>query len=178
MDGSTIYFAYDSLNRVVSKTLPDGQVCHYTYNAVGKITAASNDAGTIYITYDELNRIKSETFNGQTVQYDYNISGRTQTTIYPDNTIVIKGFDTRNRLVSIVRNNETIVNYQYNNRDQVVAKNFSNGVNTTFQYDYANRLTGFSTGSGSIQNTAFTYDKEKNKTAVNRLNQPAKIRTV
>ncbi|MEI9810269.1 MAG: hypothetical protein WDO16_21700 [Bacteroidota bacterium] len=40
------------------------------------------------------------------------------------------------------------------------------------QYDFANRLNNISTSGGSIQNTTFTYDKEMNITAVNRLNNP------
>ena len=39
------------------------------------------------------------------------------------------------------------------------------------QYDFANRLSSITTGT--MQNTSFTYDKEMNKTAINRLNNPS-----
>jgi RHS repeat-associated protein len=172
-DGTTITYGYDSLARLTSKILPGGQSFQYRYNAAGKVISAGNSNGTIYITYDELNRIKSETFNGQTVQYNYNIAGRTQTTVYPDSTIVVRSFDVRNRLVSVAKNNTVLVTYQYNNKDQVISKNFGNSVNTSMQYDYANRLSGFTT-SNNLQNTVFSYDKKGNKTIVNRPDQPQK----
>ncbi len=172
-DGTNINFTYDSLNRIITKTLPDGHMYSYTYDALGRLLSATNNAGTITITYDALNRVISETYNGRTVNYAYNIAGRTQTTIYPDSTVITKIFDTRNRLASISRNNSVLVSYQYNNLNQVTAKTFSNGVTTNMQYDFANRLMSFSTAGGAIQNTNFSYNNEQNKTAINRLNNPA-----
>lgn len=172
-DGTIITFQYDTLNRVISKTLPGGGVYSYSYDAAGRITSATNNNGTITLTYDNLNRIISETFDGRTVRHDYNIAGRTQTTVYPDSTIVTRSFDTRNRLISITKNNAPVVSYEYNNANQPTKKTFANSVSTNMQYDFANRLSSISTANGSIQNTTFTYDKEMNKTAINRLNNPA-----
>ncbi|MGB3005900.1 MAG: RHS repeat-associated core domain-containing protein [Chitinophagaceae bacterium] len=172
-DGTVINFQYDSLNRVISKSLPGGQVYSYGYDAIGRIISATNNNGTVTIIYDALNRIASETFDGRTTKYNYNIAGRTQTTIYPDSTVIAKNYDTRNRLISIAKNNTTIVSYQYNNVNQVIVKNFANGVSSNVQYDFTNRLSSISTAGGSIQNTSFTYDKERNKTTINRLNNPA-----
>jgi RHS repeat-associated protein len=172
-NGTSIIYQYDSLNRIITKTLPDGNVYNYGYDAIGRVITATNNTGTVAITYDALNRISSETFDGRTTRYNYDIAGRTQTTIYPDSTFITKSFDTRNRLTSISKNNTNIVNYQYNNTNQLISKNFANGVSTGLQYDFANRLSSISTASGSIQNTTFTYDKERNKTAINRLDNPS-----
>jgi RHS repeat-associated protein len=171
-DGSSIIIQYDSINRPISKTLPDGVVYAYTYDALGRIISATNNNGTVNLTYDKLNRITSETYDGRTIRYEYNIAGRTQTTIYPDSTIVTKDFDTRNRLVKVSKNTDPIVTYQYNNADQNTVKTFANGIVTNMQYDFANRLNNISTANGNIQNTTFTYDYERNKTAINRLNTP------
>lgn len=173
-DGTIINYTYDSLNRIVSKTLPGGHVYSYTYDALGRVLSAANNAGTVTIAYDALNRVISETYNGRTVNYAYNISGRTQTTIYPDSTIITNSFDTRNRLVSIAKNNMIVVTYQYNNDNQVIAKNFANGVSTNQQYDFAGRLSNFSTAGGTIQNTYLAYNNEQKKTAIDRVNSPAK----
>ncbi|HWR33611.1 MAG TPA: RHS repeat-associated core domain-containing protein [Chitinophagaceae bacterium] len=173
-DGTNMNFTYDSLDRITTKTLPDGHVFSYTYDALGRVLSATNNAGTVTIAYDATNRIVSETFNGRTVNYSYNIAGRTQTTIYPDSTVITKNFDTRNRLVSISKNNSVLVSYQYNNLNQVIAKTFANGITTNMQYDFANRLSNFSTAGGTIQNTNFSYDSERHKASINRLNNPAK----
>ncbi len=172
-DGTNINFVYDSLNRVVSKTLPGGIVYNFAYDALSRIITATNSNGTVNITYDALNRIASEIYDGRTTSYNYNIAGRTQTTVYPDSTIITKNYDTRNRLTSIVKNNITQVSYQYNNADQVIGKTFANGISTSLQYDFANRLSNISTAGGALQNSSFTYDREMNKTAINRASNPA-----
>jgi len=173
-DGTTITFTYDTLGRVISKTLPDGHVYTYTYDALGRLLTATNNAGTVTLTYDALNRLTSENFGNRTVNYTYNIAGRTQSTIYPDSTVITKSYDTRNRLISIIKNNSVLVSYQYNNANQLIAKTMANGVTTSYQYDFANRLSNISTAGGTIQNSNFNYDNERQKTSINRLNDPAR----
>jgi len=171
-DGTIVNFLYDTLNRVIARQLPGGESFTYSYDALVRIISATNNAGTVTLTYDALNRITSETFDGRTTSYQYNIAGRTQTLIYPDGSTVIKEYDTRNRLVKILKDSVVIVEYAYNNDNQLTNKTFANGVSSNMQYDFANRLTSISTANGTIQNTSFTYDKEMNKTAITRNNNP------
>ena len=70
-----------------------------------------------------------------------------------------------------MKDSVTVVEYVYNNANQLTNKTFANGVSSTMQYDFANRLSSITTGT--MQNTTFTYDKEMNKTAINRLNNPS-----
>ncbi len=170
-DATVITYLYDTLNRVMSRTLPGGEVYSFTYDQLNRVLTATNNSGTANFTYDKLNRVTSESFDGRTTRYNYNIAGRTQTIIYPDSTTVIKEFDTRNRLIKIVKDSITIVEYAYNNANQPTNKTFANGVSSTMQYDFANRLSSITTGT--MQNSTFTYDKEMNKTAINRLNDPS-----
>lgn len=170
-DATIITYQYDTLNRVTSRTLPGGEVYSYTYDKLSRVLTATNNSGSVSFTYDNLNRVTSETFDGRTTRYNYSIAGRTQTTIYPDSTTVIKEFDTRNRLTKILKDSVTVVEYAYNNANQLTNKTFANGVSSTMQYDFANRLSSITTGT--IQNTSFAYDKEMNKTAISRLNNPS-----
>ena len=172
-DATIMTYQYDTLNRVTSRSLPGGEVYSYTYDKLNRVLTATNISGAVTFTYDNLNRVTAETFDGRTTRYNYSIAGRTQTTIYPDSTTVIKEFDTRNRLTKILKDSITVVEYAYNNANQLTNKIFANGVSSTMQYDFANRLSSISTLSGTIQNTSFTYDKEMNKTAINRLNNPS-----
>ena len=121
-----------------------------------------------------LNRIVSESFGGRTVNYAYNTAGRTQTTVYPDSTIITKLFDVRNRLTSISKNGNIVVSYAYNNANQVITQTLANGVITNMQYDANNRLINYTTANGGIQNTNISYDNEMNKTALTRVNTPTK----
>ncbi len=170
-DATVINYQYDTLNRVTSRTLPGGEVYTYTYDKLNRVLTTNNNNGTITFTYDNLNRVTSENFDGRTSRYSYSIAGRTQTTIYPDSTTVIKEFDTRNRLTKILKDSVTVAAYAYNNANQLTNKTFGNGVSSSMQYDFANRLSSITTGT--MQNTAFTYDKEMNKTAISRLNNPS-----
>ncbi len=169
-DATVINYQYDSLNRVTSRTMPGGEVYTFTYDKLNRVLTATNNNGTITFTYDKLNRVTSENFDGRTIRYNYSIAGRTQTTIYPDSTTVIKEFSTRNRLTKILKDSVTVAEYAYNNANQLTQKSFANGVSSSMQYDYANRLSSITTGT--MQNTSFTYDKEMNKTAISRLNNP------
>ncbi|MGB2704716.1 MAG: RHS repeat-associated core domain-containing protein, partial [Chitinophagaceae bacterium] len=170
-DATIITYQYDTLNRVTNRTLPGGEVYSYTYDKLNRVLTATNTSGPVSFTYDKLDRVASETFDGRTTRYNYNIAGRTQTTIYPDSTTVIKEFDTRNRLTKILKDSVIVVEYSYNNANQLTNKIFANGVSSTMQYDFANRLSSITTAA--IQNTSFTYDKEMNKTAINRQNNPS-----
>ncbi len=171
-DGTFISYEYDSLNRMTKKTLPGGQVYTFGYDALNRITSATNATGTVLVTYDGLNRITSETFNGKTIQYGYDTQGRTETTTYPDNSVVLKTFDSRNRITSIKKDGVLLAAYSYNGANQLTAKSFGNGLNTIMQYDFANRLSSISTGNGSVQQKSFTYDAVQNKTEISRLNDP------
>lgn len=172
-DATNIVFTYDTLNRMVSKLLPNGQIYSYTYDAIGRVKTATNNAGTVTLNYDLLNRIVSESFGGRTINYAYNTAGTSQTTVYPDSTVITKLFDTRNRLSSITKNGVVVVSYQYNNVDQLISKTAANGVVTTMQYDNANRLINYTTAN-NIQNANISYDNEMQKTAVTRVNTPTK----
>ncbi len=169
-DGAIINYAFDAQNRLTRKTLPDGEVYTYSYDAQDRIISIANQAGTVAFTYDVLDRITSETFDGRTVQYSYSIAGRTQTSIYTDGSVVIREFDARNRLIRILRDSVLVVEYAYNNANQPVQSTFGNGVQTTMTYDFANRLNNLNTSTGAIQNSSYTYDKERNKTAITRNN--------
>lgn len=173
-DGTSIQYSYDTLNRLVNRTLPDGAVYQYTYDAKSRLKTATNASGTVSLEYDALNRIVSENYNSRLVEYIYDVAGRTQSTVYPDGTIVAKDYDTRNRLINIRKNGNVVASYLYNDADQIISQTLANGVTTTYQYDFANRLISINTGNGSIQHTNFTYDKNQNKLAINRLNAPTK----
>jgi RHS repeat-associated protein len=171
-DGTSINFQYDSINRPIVKTLPGGHTYTYTYDAIGRIKTATNNSGIVTFAYDNLDRLISENFDNKTTRYNYDIPNRTQTTIYPDSTIVLKTFDKRNNLIAVAKNGQSIVTIAYNNANQIITKTFANGVLTNYQYDVANRLTNIT--SGAFQNTGFTYDKVGNKKTIVRNNDLTK----
>lgn len=168
-DGTNIQFGYDTLNRLVSKTLPGGVLYQYQYDDANRMIAATNANGTVLLAYDNMNRVISETYNGRKVTYQYDVAGRRKTIIYPDSTLIVKTFDTRNRLTGITRNNISLVSYQYNLLGQLTNRQWGNGLNDQRQYDFANRLSSLTTASG-LQSGNFTFSKEQRKQSITRSN--------
>ncbi|MDA3616641.1 RHS repeat-associated core domain-containing protein [Polluticaenibacter yanchengensis] len=171
-DGTETRFTYNRLNQLTQKIITGGEVFNYTYDRLGRVLTAANNSGTVTLTYDAIGRVLSESFNNKTVAYSYNDAGRSQTITYPGNTKVIREFDTKNRLVKILKDSVLVAMYDYNDKGQLNRLLSGNGISTVYQYDFANRLSKITTGAG-IQETTFGYDKLGNKLSVNRLNNPA-----
>lgn len=169
-DATYITYTYDTLNRLVNKQLPGGENYSFTYDKMSRVLSATNNNGTVSFTYDGLGRITAESYDGRTTKYNYDIVGRSQTIIYPDSAVVIKHFDERGRLLRIEKDSVLVAEYSYNNANQLTNRRYGNNINNTLQYDFANRLSNITTGEGSVQNSSFIYDKENNKTAINRQN--------
>ncbi|TAD84661.1 MAG: RHS repeat protein [Bacteroidetes bacterium] len=171
-DGSNIVFTYDAADRLTSKTLPNNNEHRYTYDKVNRLLTATNNGANVQLQYDGIGRLASETLNGATTQYQYSVAERLRTLIYPDGTTVREQYDERGRLLELLKNGSQLVAYSYNKRDQVVSKQFANTVNTKLTYDGAGRITNIETANGALQNFAYTYNKEDEKTSIANLITP------
>lgn len=172
-DGSMIFYQYDALNNLISRTLPNGEVYSFTYDRLNRIVAVTNNAGTINIEYDDLGRVVSESFNGRINRYEYNITGRTQTTFYPDSTMVTKEYDSRNRIVRILNDSTVLAEYAYDNANQMTGMTYANGTGANFQYDLSGRLISVTANGQGHLSASYTYDKEDNVTTITRADNPS-----
>ena len=107
--GNTIDYVYDALNRLTEKDYPDTTKVEYTYDLVSRLLGVSDPSGTYGFTYDNMDRL-----TGTTAQYSF-LSGTTFTNAYtydaasnrtgytaPDGSTNTYGYDTLNRLTSLV----------------------------------------------------------------------------
>ncbi|WP_041973793.1 chitobiase/beta-hexosaminidase C-terminal domain-containing protein [Geobacter sp. OR-1] len=129
MDGMTwtTSWVYDSLDRMVSQTFPDGQVTTFSYNGMGKLSGILSGMSVILnsITYNEA---------GQETQRSYGNGLATTFEHYPEN----------QRLKRILTSGIQDFNYEYENTGNV-KKILNNTVpaaprTETFSYDPLNRL--------------------------------------
>ena len=83
-NGDTVHYAYDTFDRLVSKTLDDGDVVRYYYNAEGAVARIARERDGVEqdgyeFTYDSLGRlIRSEQYGtaAQRTEHRYDAYGR------------------------------------------------------------------------------------------------------
>ena len=83
-NGDTVHYAYDTFDRLVSKTLADGDVVRYDYNAEGAVARIARERDGVEqdgyeFTYDSLGRlIRSEQYGtaAQRTEHRYDAYGR------------------------------------------------------------------------------------------------------
>ncbi len=164
-------YAYDNRDRLTRITLPDGQMMAYTYDAVGNRLSLTTPAGATTYTYDQANRLISATAPGSgTVTYLHDHVGLPTRLDFPNGITIDYGYDSLNRLTSIVQRSGTtpLASYTYTlgsagNRLGVAELD---GRSVQWSYDDAYRLVEEArlNSSGTvISQTTYTYDAVGNR---------------
>jgi len=139
--GNITFYAYDSLNRLISVAQPGSVTIDYTYDNHGNLTSVT-DA------------------ENHTTTYEYDDMGRVVFTSSPDTGTVRYVYDEAGNLIQKTDAKGIIVNYTYDALNRLTAISFPTpGENITYTYDAdtygLGRRTGMTDPSGS---TAFRYD--------------------
>ena len=107
------YYAYDGLNRLISKTTPDGITVSHQYDAAGNRTNVLYPNGINHIrTYDPRNRLLDEKVTGNgsdkmfSYDYAYDANGNMTTQTTARGISIINTYDALNRKVRIVAQSE------------------------------------------------------------------------
>ncbi|MFH1316406.1 MAG: toxin TcdB middle/N-terminal domain-containing protein [Candidatus Woesearchaeota archaeon] len=150
-----VFWTYDAMDRIITKTNPDGMQTSYSYNSQGLIDGISsvvsdlnyNPSGLILNrTYnnllksefeyesDSMRLVRIKTGDKQDLNYDYD---NTSNIIKISDIIVNKtknmGYDSLNRLISANRTSSYVINYFFNSIGNIL--NFtSDSKNITFEY--------------------------------------------
>jgi RHS repeat-associated protein len=170
-DGQVINFAYDNLNRPVSKDLPGSEPdTTFTYDLLGRMKAVTRaDGHYVNLTYDALARVKTTaTYLDGTLNYGYDAAGRRISASYPGSTplTVNYDYDVTGKMMRIRENGATagagiLAAYTYDNLGRRASITFGNGTVKNYSYDAASRLAALGAdlaGSAQDQTTAFTYN--------------------
>lgn len=144
-DGSSIGFAYDSLNRVIAKTLPSPDFSvNYAHDLQGHTTQISRpgDGITINFGYDALGRMTSDgqSFGGMSYQYD--VAGRRTRETWSDGFYVTYDYDVTGKITAIRENGSALLaSYGYDDLGRRTNLTRGNGVVTSYGYDGVSRLS-------------------------------------
>lgn len=171
-------YTYDTQDRLLSRTDPDGRTISYTYDIVGNRTSVTTPGGKTLYNYDQFHRLSQVIdLNGNSTQYTYDAVNNLTRTELPNGTFEVREYDLRNRLNFIEQHNSNsvIASYRYTvdlagNRTQIVEQN---GRESSYNYDLLNRLIQEAITDpvfGNLTNS-FTYDPVGNRLTQNSSTQ-------
>jgi RHS repeat-associated protein len=170
-DGRNIAFAFDALNRVTSKTYPDGgaTAVHYAYDLRGLQTRArfNSLAGEgITSAYDGFGRVASSTTNmggiARQLSYQYDRNGaRTRITHPGGGTWFQTDYDGVGRTSYIWANGTTAMVYQgYYSHGGIAGRSYANGATSEWGYDAVQRPSAMLHGlAGTGHDGLWTYSR-------------------
>ena len=174
--GNMKSLTYDTLGRPSQTTFPGGETLTRTYDSAGNLTRNLYSGGTdLQYTYDSLNRLL--TANNLTLTRDaegrvtntrnattgfgatYDDGGRLKTATYNNGAFTVTyTYNTTTGLLSRVTDSLTDaqVDLSFDTDRRPTGMTRSNGVNTTFTWDNAGRITRIQ--GGSIIDITYTLD--------------------
>jgi RHS repeat-associated protein len=135
----TTTFTYDAARHLISIGYPDQSVVTFDYDENSNRARVTDPMGQTDYTFDERNRTLSETRTIQgvpyTVSFAYDAASRLVSTVYPDSSVVTYEYNSLNQLVAI----PGYATFTYDANSLLETATYENGVITTYQYDNRNR---------------------------------------
>jgi RHS repeat-associated protein len=162
-DGTTITYAYDNLNRLTAKTLPNGEPgATYAYDLLSRPTSAVQAGRTLTFAYDALSRNTSQAGPQGTVGYQYDAAGRRTRMIWPDGFYVTYEYHTDGSIAAIKENGGTaLATYAYDPQGRTTSVAYANGTSQSFAFDPLSRLASLGidiTGTSADTSRTFAYN--------------------
>ncbi|MCK5493316.1 MAG: RHS repeat protein, partial [Candidatus Omnitrophica bacterium] len=167
-----ITFAYDGLNRLIQKTLPDNQIVSYEFDVKGNLFRITDNIGLRTYSYDGLGRVISAAYpNNMKIMYEYDAVGNRQKMTYPSGTIVNYGYDNLNQVFNISFETAEALKtftFTYDDKGRRIGLRYPNDIETAYVYDEVDRLLSIAAGEpglpGSISTIGYLYDQNSNRT--------------
>jgi RHS repeat-associated protein len=168
--GATTAYDYDELDRLTRISYPDASVSVFEYDALSRLTAATNRQGAVRFAYDALSRLARTTdVFGQTLAYAYDADGNRTSLSVNAAPYLSYQYDALNRLTRETDAAGAAVTYSYDAASRQTARTLPNGVATAYAYDDLNRLTRLtdSAGANTFSDRQYSYDAASNLTQTN-----------
>jgi RHS repeat-associated protein len=187
-DGRTLTFAFDGLNRMISKVVPDGcapiQVgacapatatrdVYYRYDMMGNQLTAKFDGATggdgVTSSYDGFGLLRTSTISmggfSKALAMTYDEAGNRSQLTHPDGQAFTYAYDALGRLSGVYEGAGTSVpldQFSYNARGLIAGRSERFGSGVTYGYDTLGRLNSQSDsyvgGAGNVTVSPITYN--------------------
>ena len=165
-NGAVRTFAYDALDRLVSRTTPDDSVS-LSYDAVGNLVSAANKTATETFAYDAMNRLvaATTTVSGMTVRNEWkrDAGGLVTSIVYTTGKAVSKQYDIEGRLVAISDWLGHTWTFNWDAAGRLLSLSSPDGRVRTQSYDSAGRLVSWNVGT--LVGRTLEYDLADRKTS-------------
>ena len=147
-DGQVIGFAFDSLNRVISKDRPGAEPdVSYGYDLLGNVISASQPGLALSFAFDVLGRKVSESGPLGTITSAYDVGSRRTAIVWPDNMTTTYDYDVAGYMLGIYEGvglGVWMINYGYDSLGRRTWTNRRYGASTSFGYDALSRVSNIS----------------------------------
>ncbi|BBJ24476.1 RHS repeat-associated core domain-containing protein [Candidatus Nitrotoga sp. AM1P] len=172
--GQVTSYDYSDLYFLTQRDYPTSVDDNMSYDLSGRLLSAERGSWLVTYIYDGANRVTTTVQNGKTLNYAYNIPGRTRTVTYPGGRSITEATDPRSRLDKIddAGSPPPIVQYSYDLGDRVVSRAYRNGTTASYSYNANNWITSLDHVKADLTRIAgFThaFDNEGNKHFENKL---------
>jgi RHS repeat-associated protein len=172
-DGAvTASYGYNAVNKLISRTLPNGVTTTYQYNDLDRLTRLTDAKGAMVIAdqqyqQDAAGRITQKVDLVGTNTYGYDAAGRLTSATHPTLPAESYTYDGVGNRTASHRSTSysyqpfnrlqttSAASYTYDNNGNLLSKTDGAGT-TSFTWDYENRLTGVIPPSGS--SLTYKYD--------------------
>jgi len=169
-ENGTLSFSYDSSDRLILATYPNGETLQYEYNPLGDLFRLTYPDGTVLEhKYDKANRLTHIDTVGQTIaSYTYDLTSKISRRDLQNGVYTTYSHDANRRLLSLINykpNSEVISSFSYTydqmgNRLSMTTEQGS----TQYIYDELSQLIKVIPPSSLA--TDFVYDTVGNRTSV------------
>jgi RHS repeat-associated protein len=156
-NGQMTTLEYDSMNRLLRRTLP-GEIQEYTYTAAGEMATISDAHGITSFAYDLRDRpVVVRQPDATELRYAYDDKGNRTAVTTPAGTVAY-GYDGASRLMTVEDPSANRTSYEYDQSGNLTGVRLPNGITEARVYDRLNRLTDlvYSSSGGTLLSYTYT----------------------
>ncbi len=161
---TTTYSAIGDGTKPASSTNAAGQVTHYAYDALGRLTVTTfPDGSTETRSYDAAAQLLGVTDrDGRTTAYEYDPVGRNTKVVNPDGSTTSTAYDAAGRVVGSTDERGNTTTFAYGPNTQTITD--PTGASTTQTFDSHGRVVEATDALGHAE--SFAYDGRGNPTTI------------